>query len=1140
MELRIPPPELSERVLGPVRDRAAQGPPDDLAPQERQLWYAMAGAVCERLGDPDGTVRHFGAALAELDEESDDRPDTEFRLGVALHSRFTERGRPGDIDEAIRLFRSVLHVADRGTWPRLLAATHLGRCLADRFAADGDPTGPAAARTLLEEELEVAGQPPPASGDRDPEEVHTWISALDVLGECLREQAELAHDEDLLALALERARAALALAGDDPGFRAAPEKGLARTLLVRATWTKSQTDFDEAIGLLDPSAPLAQGEDPAARAVNLGIARFERYRLLGDPDDLTRARTALEQALSGLPRGSAAHAGAQVDLAVALREAAATAADGPELLDRAVELAEEAADAAQPGSPLSVAATAAAAEARIARQLQGGGGGAAELEKACRRMEAMAPHLPAGGGMLAASFRDAWGSSLVRVAGLTSSSRALEQGVELLRRALADPGGLPDWPRTAGNLAAGLYERFLAGGAMSDLDEAIALWQKAVDSRRTGDPHSVMARNGLAVALHQRYDRRGVAADLDEAVERLTAAAALRADPAEHRAVLTNLGHAHQARYEATDDPQELARAVAAQREALAHGGPQAGSAVNVRIGLALALGAQAEHLGSAVLAEEAADHAEAARAEADPASRAWVSAVLVLAGLARLRHALTAVPGLLRQAEELYRQGYEAARERYPAAAAEGAMDWGLWQARLGRHVQAVAAFDLAEQAVGRLVAEQGQRAAKETWLRTSRGLPAAVAVAAWRAGDTAGAVSRLERTRALLMAERLHLNGPASDGTAGGYAFSGTVVYLVPGPDTGVAFTVTDSVVTATPLDGLGASALAPWQDEAWSGSGRLEPFARWAGKNVLGQVVPAPGTPFTLIPVGELVHLPWQTACRGSGPGRADRFLLDDHAVGFAPCLRVLPAETVSPASRYLGVAVGRGTGLRELAFAEREVRACAGRFAQSLLLVDEEATPERVLEWLGQGGGVAHFACHAETDPADPLSSALVLGGGARLTVRDLLDVRGGLDLVLLSACATSVTGRELPDEVVGLPGTLIGAGARGVVSAAWPVNDLAAYLVMTDFVGRWTAGESPAEALRAAQTALRNLPHGTLVRRLRVLRGPSVTQSPPAAGPQAPARPFETLADWSAFTYTGHAGAGSSHAPTRRDRTGEHS
>ncbi|MET9134588.1 hypothetical protein [Streptomyces antibioticus] len=113
MDLRIPPHELAVAVLGPVRERAALGPPEDLAPHERQWWYAMAGAVCERLGDLEGTVRHFAAALGELDDDSEDRPDAAFRLGVALHSRFTAGGRIADVDEAVLLFRGVLETAER-------------------------------------------------------------------------------------------------------------------------------------------------------------------------------------------------------------------------------------------------------------------------------------------------------------------------------------------------------------------------------------------------------------------------------------------------------------------------------------------------------------------------------------------------------------------------------------------------------------------------------------------------------------------------------------------------------------------------------------------------------------------------------------------------------------------------------------------------------------------------------------------------------------------------------------------------------------------------------------------------------------------------------------------------------------------
>ncbi|MFH8712517.1 CHAT domain-containing protein [Streptomyces zaomyceticus] len=1149
MELPVPSRELTECVLGPVRDRAAVGPPPELSEEEdRQLWYALVGAVCERLGDRDSAVHHFRRAVGELDEESDEWPDALFRLADALHSRFLAQGELDDIQEALPLLEEAIDKVDEGSWPGLLIAGHIGRCLVDRFTVTGGREDLVTASRVIEAELTAAGD-----GDIDPEDLDTRIFVLDVLAECVRERAELAHDADLLEDSLRRSDQALHLAGEDPALRAAPEKGLARTLLTRAQWTTSVADLDRVIGLLDPSGPLAVMEHPAAHAVNLGLARFERYRMTGAREDLDEARSAMERAVDELPAASPARAGAAVNLAVILRECAPGAADGAELLDRAVLLASGARADTAAKAALSVTAGAAEAEARVA--LHALGGDLAELVEACRTLEAVAPHVPET-GRLATSFWDAWGSALVRLGPLTSDPLALDRAVALLRRVLDDPGGAPDRPRTVTNLAVGLYERFLARGRMTDLDEAVEHWREAVETRNPVTPHAVGAHSGLGVALHQRYDRRGAPDDLDEAVERLTTAADLPAEPAERGAVLINLGHALQARFEATSDPAVLSRAVAAQREALTLLPPASGPASDARLGLALALGAQGEFSGRSAPVDEAVGHATTALRDTEPEARSGVSCVFALAGLERVRHDLTGASADRRAARDHYREGYEAARDRHPAAAAEGAMEWGAWEARRGRWSEAVAAFDLAEEAVGRLVAGQGHRSAKETWLRTSRGLPAAVALAAWRDGDAEGAVVRLERTRALLLAERLRMaDAGAGAGTDPGAAVgpdasaalvpaAGTVVYLVPGADTGVAFTVRDGVVHATGLPELGENSAARrhallaemGRDGPDGPDGPLERFARWAWEHVLAGVVPPPGTPFTLVPVGELVSLPWQTAYEAPGdapPG----FLLDAHAVAFAPAMAVLPARRGRRASRCLGVAVGRGTGLRELAYAEREVRAVAALFDTSLVLVDEEATPERVLAWLA-GGGVVHFACHAETDAADPLDSALVLAGGARLTVRDLLEVRGELDLVMLSACATSVTGRELPDEVVGLPGTLIGAGAGGVVSAAWPVDDLAACLVMTDFAGRWAAGATPAEALRAAQTALRNLAPAALVRRLRVLRGPGAVP-PPSTGELA-SRPFGALHDWGAFTYTGRAedGAVAVEDITRNRRTGD--
>lgn len=74
----------------------------------------------------------------------------------------------------------------------------------------------------------------------------------------------------------------------------------------------------------------------------------------------------------------------------------------------------------------------------------------------------------------------------------------------------------------------------------------------------------------------------------------------------------------------------------------------------------------------------------------------------------------------------------------------------------------------------------------------------------------------------------------------------------------------------------------------------------------------------------------------------------------------------------------------------------------------------------------------------------------------------------VDLVLLSACETNVTGEDY-DEAFSLSTSFLVAGARSVIGSCWPVPDdataLLMYMVHHHLRER---GLSPAAALRAAQ------------------------------------------------------------------------
>ena len=107
---------------------------------------------------------------------------------------------------------------------------------------------------------------------------------------------------------------------------------------------------------------------------------------------------------------------------------------------------------------------------------------------------------------------------------------------------------------------------------------------------------------------------------------------------------------------------------------------------------------------------------------------------------------------------------------------------------------------------------------------------------------------------------------------------------------------------------------------------------------------------------------------------------------------------------------------------------------------------------------------HFASHAVVDPAGLRGTALLLapGGGDDGVVRpeELSALSLDTDLVVLSACATAVSGGHAGDEGLrGLVAPLIEAGARGVAATLWAVDDEAQRLLMRRFYQRLARGET---------------------------------------------------------------------------------
>lgn len=190
----------------------------------------------------------------------------------------------------------------------------------------------------------------------------------------------------------------------------------------------------------------------------------------------------------------------------------------------------------------------------------------------------------------------------------------------------------------------------------------------------------------------------------------------------------------------------------------------------------------------------------------------------------------------------------------------------------------------------------------------------------------------------------------------------------------------------------------------------------------------------------------------------PDPLRRAVVDRVVSSYAPTVRALRhaqrrdgAPTAPPqGDRALIVAMPATPGLpdRDLAHVEMEREMLLDRLPRHVLLESggpDARTPTRdhVLAHL-PGCHVAHFACHGETDPADPSRSRLLLADHATapLTVASLTPL--SLDevrLAFLSACRTAaVDAEELVDEAIHLGSAFQLAGFPHVIGTLWETAD----------------------------------------------------------------------------------------------------
>lgn len=235
-------------------------------------------------------------------------------------------------------------------------------------------------------------------------------------------------------------------------------------------------------------------------------------------------------------------------------------------------------------------------------------------------------------------------------------------------------------------------------------------------------------------------------------------------------------------------------------------------------------------------------------------------------------------------------------------------------------------------------------------------------------------------------------------------------------------------------------------------------------------LSAALPA-GADLVIVPDGVLQAFPFATLVAPDGA-----YLIQKYTLATAPSANLfLRRPARAEGDELLAVAQPAPSGFDRLPSAAAEVGAIARGYRRGRVLTGDEVAPAGFLDLAGDAAFV-HFSGHARIDQVRPARSALLFetaaGPPAELTVKAIGRSRlRAHPLVVLAACST---GRGKPRRTEGidsLAAAFLQAGARGVVTTLWDVEDTESAALFRIFHEKLRSGARAADALRDAQRSL---------------------------------------------------------------------
>lgn len=847
------------------------------------------------------------------------------------------------------------------------------------------------------------------------------------------------------------------------------------------------------------TAPAGHPARPACLAT-LGTALLAKYHRHLDPADLDAAISQLRAAAGAVGETGFGRAGILSNLGLALLAKFERTSSLAEL-DAAIGYQRVALADRPPDDPERAGILSSLGMSLVSRFRHTGA--LSDADDAIKALQAAVTFMPAGHPHHAGAYSNLTVVLLSRY--LRTGDQADLDGAVAAGR-IAVKSGLPTdprWPGMAANAAFALYSRYVRTNAPADLAEAATMAQASVNATPPSHPDYAGHQTNLGMVLHAKFEHSGDIAGLEGAIR--AAYAALETTPVGHveRAnALANVGVTLRSRFRVTglDSDRDAALGVlVAATEVM--GAPPS---IRARASIAAAL-----------LAEHAGDPALTARLFAQAVSLLGEVAPRQLAR-GDQQHAIAAFAGLSGAAASAALADPSRPEAERPAQA--------LALLEASRGVLLSQALETRDDLTD-LHSDHPDLAKRFVALRDRLDQPEPVNPLAddplAMLGRQTAERQRLAQEFVQTLAEIRSIGDfatfglPPSPDNLRAVAMDGPVVAFTAGARDGGALLLTNRGISYLNLPGLTndtvaaqASAFHAALGAAYSDDAERAKDARrtlgqtleWLWDVVAGPVLgalgypnrPAAGQPWPRVwwvPGGKLGLLPVHAAGhheRQCTPGEPAASVLDAVVSSYTPTVRALryarqQARRRDEPGRALIVAMPATPGEQALPGVAEEVKAVSGVLPSAVVLAvpedgtrnttpDNLPTKENVFRYL-PACTIAHFACHADSDPVDPSRSRLLLYDheASALTVAALAEVdHERLELTYLSACSTAFTAAaELVDEAIHLTSAFMLAGSRHVVGTLWPANDSVALGIAAEFYAGLKTEEGGIDTDRAA-------------------------------------------------------------------------